>query len=104
MAAHLEDIRRNFEARNPVWTVIEDGFAVSLCFSARLTKRAAAAGVKTLEGYRGHGYAPAAVAAWADAIRATGRIPLYDTSWENDASQAVARKLGLIQYSVLLSL
>jgi len=84
--------------------VVEDDEAVSLCFSARLTERAAEAGVQTLEAYRGRGYAPAAVIAWAHAIRATGQIPLYSTSWDNRASQAVARKLGLVQYGVDLSL
>jgi predicted GNAT family acetyltransferase len=60
--------------------------------------------VETLEGYRGRGHAPAAVAAWARAVRATGRIPLYSTSWDNLASQAVARKLGLIPYGADFSL
>ncbi|HZS91689.1 MAG TPA: GNAT family N-acetyltransferase, partial [Chloroflexota bacterium] len=46
----------------------------------------------------------AVVAGWARAIRASGRIPLYSTSWDNHASQAVARKLGLVQYGTDLSL
>ncbi|MXZ22396.1 MAG: GNAT family N-acetyltransferase, partial [Caldilineaceae bacterium SB0665_bin_25] len=28
-----------------------------------------------------------------------GRVPLYSTSWENGASLAVARKLGLVAYA-----
>ena len=70
---------------------------MSLGFSARLSERVAEAGVNTLEAYRGRGYAPTVVAAWAHAIRATGRIPLYSTSWDNHASRTVARKLGLVQ-------
>ncbi len=100
----LEAFAQEFEGRAPIVAMLEDGAAVSLCFCARLTERAAEAGVETLEEYRGRGYAPAVAAAWAHAIRATGRIPLYSTSWANLASQAVARKLGLVQYGSDLSL
>ncbi len=62
------------------------------------------AGIETLEAYRGRGYATAVVAGWAYAIRATDRIPLYSTSWDNLASQAVAHRLGLVQYGTDLSL
>jgi hypothetical protein len=27
-----------------------------------------------------------------------GRVPLYSTSWQNTASRALARKLGLIHF------
>ena len=76
---------------------------MAVCCSSRVTGRAAEAGVNTLEGYRGRGYAPAAVAAWAAAVRASGRLPLYSTSWDNVASQGVARKLGLVLYGADLS-
>ena len=46
----------------------------------------------------GRGFASAAVAAWAAALRERGRLPLYSTSWENLASQGVARKLGMVAY------
>ena len=92
------------EEGGPRLAAIEDGAAVSICFCARLTARAAEAGVETVEAYRGRGYAPAVVAAWAHAVREMGRIPLYSTAWDNLASRAVARKLGLIQYGTDLSL
>ena len=98
-----EDTARTFEGREPFMAVIEQGAAVSLCHSARLTGWAAEAGVETLAEYRGRGHATCVAAAWALAIRATGRIPLYSTSWDNLASQAVARRLGLIQYGTDLS-
>ncbi len=104
LAWDLEDTARTFERREPFMAVIDDGAAVALCHSARLTDQAAEAGVETLEAYRGRGYAGAVVAGWARAIRASGRIPLYSTSWDNHASQAVARKLGLVQYGTDLSL
>ncbi|MBI4639501.1 MAG: GNAT family N-acetyltransferase [Candidatus Tectomicrobia bacterium] len=70
--------------------------------SSRLSDRAAEAGVETLEEFRGHGYATNVTAGWALAIRERGLIPFYSTWWENIASQAVARQLGLILYGVEL--
>jgi GNAT acetyltransferase len=90
--------------REPCWAVVQDGRVVSVCFSARLGDDAAEAGVETLAPYRGRGLACSVVSAWARAVQAMGLIPLYSTSWDNVASQGVARKLGLIQYGVDLSL
>jgi hypothetical protein len=92
------------QGRFPWFAVVEDGVAVSVCFSARITTRVAEAGVQTLEPFRGRGYAARAVAGWARAVRERGRIPLYSTSWENTASRAVARKLGLILYGADFSI
>jgi GNAT superfamily N-acetyltransferase len=104
MIPNLDGLARDFAWVEPWMAMVVDGVAVSTCFSSRLTDRAAEAGLDTLEGYRGRGYAPAVVAAWARAVRETGRIPLYSTSWGNLASQAVARKLGLIVYGSDLSI
>jgi len=104
MTWNLERTAREFERYAPFVAVIEDGVAVSLCHSARLTERAAEAGVETLEAYRERGYAAVVATGWAHAIRATGRIPLYSTSWDNRASQAVARRLRLVHYGTDLSL
>jgi hypothetical protein len=41
---------------------------------------------------------------WARAVRALGAEPLYSTSWQNAASRAVARKLGLVLYGTDLSI
>src|SRR5919201_1099467 len=82
----------------PCFAIVRDGAAVSICFSSRVGLGAAAAGVDTLPGFRGRGYASAVTAAWATAIRATGRIPLYGTDWDNLASRGVARRLGLIAF------
>jgi hypothetical protein len=85
--------------RSPVMAVVEGGDPVSICFCARSTPLAAEAGVETAESFRGRGLAARVTAAWALAIRASGRIPLYSTSWQNTASLAVARKLSLIPYA-----
>lgn len=85
--------------RSPIFGIVENGCAVSLCFCARLSDVAAEAGLETARDFRGRGYGPRVTAAWALAIRASGRIPLYSTSWVNKASLAVARKLGLVAYA-----
>jgi len=82
----------------PCLAIMEDGRPVSACFSARTSAAASEAGVETLPAYRSRGYASAATAAWAQHVRALGRIPLYSTSWDNLASQQVARRLGLVLY------
>jgi hypothetical protein len=85
--------------RSPVLAIVEHGFPVSICFCARRSDVAAEAGLDTAEAYRGKGYGPRVTAAWALAIRASGRIPLYSTSWTNHASLAVVRKLNLVAYA-----
>jgi RimJ/RimL family protein N-acetyltransferase len=100
----LEELEREFERGQPSMAVIVDGAAVAECYSSCSSDRAAEVGVVTLEDYRGRGYAYEVVAAWALAVREAGRIPLYSTTWDNLASQAVARKLGLVQYATELSL
>ncbi len=82
----------------PVAAVVVDGHAVSVCFCSRIPGRATEAGVNTHPDYRGYGYATIAVAKWAIAVYEQGCLPLYSTSWDNLASQAVARKLGMVCY------
>lgn len=85
--------------RSPVLAIVESDYPVSICFCARRSEVAAEAGLDTAEAYRGRGYGPRVAAAWALAIRTSGRIPLYSTSWTNHASLAVARKLNLMAYA-----
>ena len=82
----------------PYAAVVVNGAVASLCSCSRITPDVAEAGLVTVEEHRGHGYAAAATAAWAAAVRATGRLPLYSTSWDNRASRRVAAKLGLRLY------
>jgi len=105
----LEFLERNFRGwvadeipwRSPIVAVMDSGCPVSVCFCAtRASENTVEAGLETAAPFRGRGFAPRVTAAWAAAIRASGRIPLYSTSWTNDASRAVARKLGLKQYAI----
>lgn len=83
----------------PVMAVCDDGYPVSVCFCARRAETAAAAGVESAPAYRKRGYAARVTAAWAGAVRASGRTPLYSAAWSNAASLALARKLGLVAYA-----
>lgn len=88
----------SWDESTPCLAILKDGRPVSACFSARTSTAASEAGVETLPAYRRRGYASAVTAAWAQHVRALGRIPLYSTSWDNLASQQVARRLGLVLY------
>ena len=95
---HLQAWVPDVPLGQPMVALPVDGRAVAICGSVRRSGRAHEAGVETASPYRGRGYAAQVVAAWARAVRDTGRIPLYSTSWRNEASRAVARKLALIQF------
>ena len=94
----FEELVEELPAFQPFVALIEEGRAVSVCRSVRITPAAHEAGVETLPDYRGRGYAQDVVAGWARSVQSLGTVPLYSTSWENSASQAVAKKLRLIQY------
>ncbi|MCJ8013243.1 GNAT family N-acetyltransferase [Paenibacillus sp. KQZ6P-2] len=88
----------------PAAGYVADGEVVSICCSARISGRAAEASLKTVEAFRGQGLAPLVVQSWCRQVSRQGLIPLYSTSWDNLSSQAVARKLGLHQYGMDLSI
>jgi RimJ/RimL family protein N-acetyltransferase len=92
LAPWVADVRTG----QPLFALVVDGQAVAVCGSVRRTSMALEAGVETARPYRGRGYAARVVAAWARAVRDMSRVPLYSTSWQNEASRAVARKLALI--------
>lgn len=107
--ARLEQNFRGWRANeipecSPIMAVMQDGHAVSVCFCARRTPIAAEAGVATTERFRGRGLGARVTAAWALAIRDTDRLPMYSTSWSNEASLAIARKLMLNEVAVDWSL
>jgi len=90
--------------KQPCFAIVQDGAAVCVCRSARQTGSAAEASMDTLEPFRGRGYAVEVAEAWAAAVQRQGRIALYSTAWDNFASQAVARKLQLIQYGTEITI
>ncbi len=89
---------------SPVSAVVVNGIAVAVCFCSRITAQVCEAGVYTEVNSRGRGYATEAVRGWAAGVRAVGKQPLYSTSWTNAASQAIAHKLGAVQYGADFSI
>lgn len=88
----------DFEYKQPCFVIVENNIPVSICCSARKTEQADEASLFTHEEYRGRGYGLEVTTAWAKEVQKQGRLALYSTSWDNFASQAVAKKLKLYQY------
>jgi hypothetical protein len=86
--------------RQPFVVALDGDAAAAVCCSVRITPRAHAAGVETLPSARRRGFATQAVIGWAHAVAERGALPFYSTSWDNVASQAVARRLRMHQYGV----
>lgn len=100
LTRHFRDWREDeVEGRKPIAAIEKDASAISVCCCARRSDHAAEAGLETAPAFRGYGFGGRVTAAWGLAVRASGRIPLYSTSWHNTASLAVARKLGLMMYA-----
>jgi hypothetical protein len=74
---------------------VVDRRVISICHSARLTDRAAEAGVWTDPAYRGRGHAAAVTAAWAALLASSGRHLFYSHSATNLSSQRVTGRLKL---------
>lgn len=98
LSPYLDDWRDDVEAEVPMAASLQDGRAVSVCCSVRVSHPAHEAGVETHPDFRGRGHGARAVAEWAKAVREVGRVPLYSTSWENTASRALAARLRLAQF------
>ena len=89
---------REIATWGPCFVALRDGVVASICHSSRIGTRVLEAGVFTLPEHRGRGYAVAVTAAWGAAVRASGRVPIYSTAWENLSSQSVARRVGLTMF------
>ena len=94
MAAWREDVEEGW----PLWARLEDGAAVAVCCSVRRSEHAHEAGVETRPDRRGLGYGSAVTAAWIRGMQALRVLPIYSTSWENEASRGVARRLALVPF------
>jgi hypothetical protein len=102
--SELEELEASFPAlegstagREPCAVVRDGGAIASACYATTCPAAGAGleAGVDTRPEQRGRGLAARVVAAWAGEVRRREMLPLYSSSWDNRASRAVARKLGL---------
>ncbi|WP_028550289.1 kasugamycin N-acetyltransferase AAC(2')-IIb [Paenibacillus sp. UNC451MF] len=100
LGGNFEWMTSEIDYAQPCVALIRENQAVSICRSVRITSMAHEAGLETLEEFRGIGYAASVVAGWAMEVRKVGGLPLYSTSWDNLASQSVARKSALSFYGV----
>ena len=91
----LDEWLADVEAGRLIYAAVVDGRAASLCASVRQADGVHEAGVETLPSHRGRGLAVQAVAGWASAVLQLGATPLYGTTFDNLASQGVARRLGM---------
>lgn len=98
LRAYLESWLPDAGMSGPTYALVVDSHAVAVCASVRHTAMADEAGVETAPAFRRRGFAGQVVSAWAREVRNEGRIPIYSTSWENEASRALARKLGLAHF------
>ncbi|WP_413376754.1 GNAT family N-acetyltransferase [Paenibacillus taichungensis] len=101
---HFPDLIERLHEKMPVAAYVIENSAVAVCCSARVSQQGAEASLNTAPNFRGQGYAAEAVNCWQYHVKESGRIPIYSTSWDNIASQTVARKLGLIQFGVDFSI
>lgn len=96
----FEWLRSEIEYAQPCVGIAVDNKLVSTCRSVRICPQAHEAGLETLEAFRGKGYAAAAVAGWAQAVRKMDAAPLYSTFSDNLSSQRVAVKCKFSMYGV----
>jgi hypothetical protein len=76
------------------WAVaVANGRVAAVCETARSAPAAVEAGVWTYEAYRRQGFGAAVTAAWTAIV--ADRTVFYSTSFDNLASQGIARRLGL---------
>ena len=92
----LEEWIPDAVAGAPMAVSLEAGRAASVCASVRISPAIHCAGVETAPDRRRRGHAVRATAAWGRLVREAGAEPCYGTTFDNLASQGVARKLGLI--------
>ena len=74
--------------------VVRDNELVSVAYTSAFSPRYVDIGVRTRCEYRGKGYATASAAMVLEALRPTGKTPVWNVTTDNGASIRICRKLG----------
>ena len=84
---------RDLPLSRPWALAMESDEVAAVCETARDAPQAVEAGVWTYAPYRQRGFGAAVTRAWARLV--SDRTAFYSTQWDNTASIALARSLGL---------
>lgn len=87
---------RAYPSAVPVAAGLVDGVPVSFCFPTVVTEKFWDVTIETRESYRRRGLAVAAFLRAVDAMRQTGREPVWGAEEDNVASLRLAEKLGFV--------
>lgn len=99
-----EQLFHDFESdskfpKHPAFGIIIDGKLICVCESSKENDEAGESWVRTLESYRGKGYAKQATLAWANNLQRVGKTPYYSYKASNLLSSYLAISLELIKVS-----
>ena len=83
----------------PCMARLVGNYPVSICRTVRKTSAAFEGGVETMPSHRRKGYGLDVVASWASGVWREGRVPCYSTTWSNQASLSIARRLNMVHFA-----
>jgi hypothetical protein len=92
---YLADWLPDVDYEQPMLAWVEQGDALGICASVRCTDLAMEAGVEVTADARRRGIGREVVKAWAKGVQQLGKIALYSTSSDNEASRHLAASLDL---------
>jgi hypothetical protein len=83
------------------FVVMAGGVKASAAWSVRENADAAELAVETAEGFRRRGYGRQVASAWAHHVMRQGKTAFYSYAGHNVASRALARSLGVVEFSTV---
>lgn len=104
---YFSDVPMPSDFPDAVWkdgcyVVMVTGEPVAWAWSARENEVAAEVAVETLPAFRRRGYGRQVTAAWAYRVMKAGKVAFFSHERDNPASEALARSLGVVEYSAVV--